>query len=171
MVQAKNRENEGSDLVMAVGWSVWNTNGVDIEQRTENDAGSRAKWIIIKPEQRYAMVNNYYDEGYPVRFGETAGASEGLINGYMDEVAKRYLDLLGLVIIRNYTIGELKGWVMVLIIQRMRARMLLGQSRSIISTKQIRGTPKKTHIATGMGKNLRRRLKWHWKWAGKERIW
>ena len=55
----------------------------------------------LRVYQYQATVNNRYDHGYHVRYGQTEPQARMSINGYMDAVAKRYRELLGLRIIRN----------------------------------------------------------------------
>jgi len=48
-----------------------------------------------------ATVNNYYDRGYNVFYNETETVSKTAITGYTNAVAKRYLELVGLKLVRN----------------------------------------------------------------------
>lgn len=48
-----------------------------------------------------ATINDYYDMGYPVYYGETASVSESYLNGYIDAISSRYMQLFGLKITRN----------------------------------------------------------------------
>lgn len=50
-----------------------------------------------------ATVNNYYDMGYPVRYNESESISKSIINGYLDDVNDRYLEILGLSLSNNGT--------------------------------------------------------------------
>lgn len=44
----------------------------------------------------FANVDNYFDNGYSVRYGETNNASQAILNGYMEAISDRYRELLGL---------------------------------------------------------------------------
>lgn len=48
-----------------------------------------------------ATVNNYYDKGYFVRYGESENVSKSKINGYINNVGNRYMELFGLNITIN----------------------------------------------------------------------
>jgi len=48
-----------------------------------------------------ASVNNYYDHGYHVRYGEIENSAKAKINGYTDEISARFLQTVGLRLLRN----------------------------------------------------------------------
>ena len=48
-----------------------------------------------------ATVHNYYDHGYHVRYGELENAGKVQINSYTDEVSARFLQTVGLRVLRN----------------------------------------------------------------------
>ncbi|GHU53787.1 hypothetical protein FACS1894132_06980 [Clostridia bacterium] len=59
------------------------------------------KWELIKVAEYFAVVNNYFDKGYYVNYGETSVASIAKLNSYMDTISARYLTLLGVQISRS----------------------------------------------------------------------
>lgn len=73
-------------------------NNEDVELYAYNN-NSTSNWEITPVYQ--ATVNNYYDMGYPVRYGETETVSQSVLNGYMNDLNKRYMEIFGLNIINN----------------------------------------------------------------------
>lgn len=53
------------------------------------------KWVL-KPCEFNATVNMYFDNGYPIRYGETQAASRTALDGYMQNIAARYEQLFNL---------------------------------------------------------------------------
>ena len=98
LLQAENRE--GSGLYMTVGDSLFNTNGVDIRQKTLSNAGDRAIWGIIDADSDYYMIiNNYFDAGYDIRFPGAASR----IDSYQMATSSILFDLFDLSVIYNVT--------------------------------------------------------------------
>lgn len=60
------------------------------------DDANRTRWNILNKGKYYAQVNNYFDDGYSVFYDELGFTSREQINGYMNEISKRYYELLGL---------------------------------------------------------------------------
>ena len=63
-----------------------------------NNSGGFWKWRIFKYK---STVNNRFDDGYSVRYGEARADSITAIDGYMRTISNRYLELLGLWVTRN----------------------------------------------------------------------
>ena len=66
----------------------------DLEIRT-NQSDGRDEWNLTEI-QYTANVLNYYDMGYPVRYGESTSVASSKINSYIDMVGRQYLRLFGL---------------------------------------------------------------------------
>ena len=91
---------ESSGLALAVPLNA-NANGTDLTMITyTDDANYRDEWSCYSV-YFYATVNHYFDEGYSVRYSESASDSISKIREYSSAVTERYMQLLGLAIITN----------------------------------------------------------------------
>ena len=66
----------------------------DLEIRSAQSDG-RDEWELTEI-QYTANVLNYFDMGYPVRYGESSSVASSKINSYIDMVGRQYLRLFGL---------------------------------------------------------------------------
>lgn len=118
VIRPKSGEAYTTDWCMASGNPLLGiVNGVNVEQRAySNDSDYKDEWELVKI-QYSASVFNYYDKGYPVRYGETEAVSKERIKSYTEAVALRYLALFGLELTISDTtyfysdIDECKGTV------------------------------------------------------------
>ena len=93
---------EANGRVLAVGWYVVNTNGIDIEQRDYvADDNYKDEWLLSDASLYFATVNNYFDNGYSVYYSENTGTSTSKVSGYMNAISNRYHDLFSLEITYN----------------------------------------------------------------------
>ena len=60
---------------------------------------STNQWRLLNIGTYFAQVRNYFDDGYSVYYNETNSLSSSSISSYMDEIADRYYDILGLTLI------------------------------------------------------------------------
>lgn len=91
------KATESTGYVLAAPTST--ENSADLEQILYvDDLNYKDEWAIYSIKY-ITHVNNYYDMGYVVRYGETASVSEDKIDEYTKVVAERYLQLLGLLIV------------------------------------------------------------------------
>ena len=97
-IKAKSSEGYTSkDLVMRVNVQGLHTaDGLNIQQRAySNDADYKDEWFLTMVQYR-ANAYNYFDMGYPVRYGESSSDAANNINSYIDAVSKQYLSLFNL---------------------------------------------------------------------------
>ena len=82
-----------SNCFMAAG-DVYSYADQDLEIRSvQSDGGD--EWELTEI-QYIANVFNYYDMGYPIRYGESTSVASSKINSYIDMVGRQYLRLFGL---------------------------------------------------------------------------
>ena len=79
---------------MAAGDGAFTSNGRNIEMRA-SQSDDKDEWKLTKI-QYHASVFNYYDTGYPIRYGESATVASSKIESYVDAVANQYLKIFGL---------------------------------------------------------------------------
>ena len=81
--------------------STTSADGVDLTNLIyTNDSSYNDEWDIYIVNYA-ATVNNYYDKGYCVRYGENESTSRAEINNYNVAVAQVYLRLFGLLLYSN----------------------------------------------------------------------
>ncbi len=91
------KTGEGNNRVLAVGVYAFNINGIAIQQRDYiADDNYKDEWFITGKKTFASIVNNYFDNGYPVYYNESNSESINAIKGYIKSVADRYEKLFGL---------------------------------------------------------------------------
>ena len=79
---------------LAAGDGIFTSDGRNVEGRYEQ-SDAKDEWKLTKI-QYTANVLNYYDMGYPIRYGESASVASSKIDSYIDMIGIQYLRLLGL---------------------------------------------------------------------------
>ena len=78
-------EDEWSDLIIKQAWYY-------------DDDNYRDEWYIVDKKVYHSTVNSYFDNGYPVRWGETTPVSMEYIKSYTENVAEAFYKHLGLIL-------------------------------------------------------------------------
>lgn len=88
--------SQAGNGTQAISISNNDASGTSLKHRAYmNDANLGDEWGVYLVEYT-AVVNNYYDEGYLVRYGLTDAQAKKIIRDFNIEVAVRYLQLFGL---------------------------------------------------------------------------
>lgn len=90
-IKVKSSEGGDSDLAL-----VSSTGNEAVQQIYYNNSDYCDEWIITWDSLFFAEVFLFYDIGYPVFFNESVSDSEAAINFYMQAVADRFQELVGL---------------------------------------------------------------------------
>ncbi len=94
VIRPKSGKDHDTDWCMAAGAA--ELDGINVEQREYLDNNSyKDEWKFTKIQYN-SNVFNYYDMGYPVRYGESSSIASSKIDSYVDMVAKQYMRLFGL---------------------------------------------------------------------------
>lgn len=96
------KATESFEKALAVPLS-YDYNGTDLTQLKHTDnTNCRDEWAFYKVKYN-ATVNNFYDHGYHVRYGETESVATEAIQSYNIAVAEQYLKIFGLAVSINDT--------------------------------------------------------------------
>ena len=92
---------ESSGLALAVPLNA-NSNGTDLNMITYTDnTNYRDEWDINLTSYSYTL-NNYYDQGYNIRFSDSTTSALQKIQSYNQVVADVLYDLYGINVVSNY---------------------------------------------------------------------
>lgn len=78
-------------------------NGLNLQQLSYSNDNEYSDTWDFQPLLYNATLNNFYDRGYYIRYGETYQQSEALIKEYSTAVSKRYMEIFGLSLCVNDT--------------------------------------------------------------------
>ncbi len=99
IVSLYNVEGTGFNGNKAISNGGSTADGAAITYSTYSGLNNNQKWEIKQP---YTMtVNNYYDHGYHVRYGESEATSRGKINSFTETISLRYMEIFGLYLVQN----------------------------------------------------------------------
>lgn len=77
-----------------------NASGINIQLNNYNGINYQ-KWELVKVAEYAAVVNNYYDLGYSVYYGESQTTSNSLINSYTEAAVNRFFEIFNIQMITN----------------------------------------------------------------------
>lgn len=95
----KFKPKSDTSYYMAAGDGIFTSDGRNVEMRT-SQSDNKDEWYLTKIQYE-ANVFNYYDMGYPIRYGESTSVASNKIDSYIDSVALQYLRLFGLELTTN----------------------------------------------------------------------
>ena len=139
------RSAEGTNLVMASQWHAsddiggigTDTNGVNVQQRQYLDNDSyKDEWYIDTKRIFHATVNNYFDDGFCVRFGKTRTESAQTIGENMVKASSILRKACGLIIefdVAQYYNSPLDQCKETVNVQNVDNVCICGQEHSVAS--------------------------------------
>lgn len=95
----KLKPKSNTSYYMAAGDGIFTSDGRNVEIRS-SQSDNKDEWYLTKIQYE-ANVFNYYDMGYPIRYGESTSVASNKIDSYIDSVALQYLRLFGLELTTN----------------------------------------------------------------------